>query len=426
MVVMVGVLCIVGISLSVMAWRGMTELDRLIDRDLETLVIAYEEGERTRLETQINELQNSRFALLPDFHGRILDADDMTISLNARQSERGFVTFDPAGPRLRARATQLNPDTIIVAGRSLSKLQQTLVGLALILLICAGLSLFLGAAAMNNRKRQIERRVTALADAMDQIRRHGDVTALPQSGQGDELDRISKAAETMARNLSRRAANHREFSEQLAHELRTPLARLSAQLSDQSTDQPDDAIRRQIAQVSQALGDMLELASIQNDAGQPLQRQAGQTAIILQETIELFEDVIDESEINLQLTLKAQPDFAVQPELFRRLAVNLLDNALSHCDPGGTVNISHDPESGLVLQLANSGTGFPDTLIDNGPSRFGRFIRPGMDRKSTGLGLAFADAIALAHGWDMRLDNQDGYAVISITETASVPDHPPT
>ena len=427
---LLGLLSIVLISLGVMSWRGVSELDRLIDRDLESLVIAYETDGLSGLEAEMDRMRDYRFALLPDFDGHIVTDSEDDLPLDETRSDRGFVSISPDGETLRARAIRFDPETAVITGRSLSPLKRDMAVLSLVLVLCASLSLALGWLSMRSRKRQIERRVADLSGAMYAVRQTGEVEPLPRSGRQDELDRIADAAEDMARDLSRRATHHREFSEQLAHELRTPLARLAAELPDASEDRDEleetERIRRQITSVSKALGDMLDLAAIRNEIGRPVMRETGQAEPILQETLELFQDVAEDRGISFDLDLVADPGFGVQPGLFRRLSVNLIDNAISNSPEKSPVSVTHNPAKGLVLRVANSGDGFPDDLLEKGPSRFGRYSRLVSGQMSTGLGLAFADAIAEAHGWTLQLQNVDGLAVVEIRVASRMADQRPT
>ncbi len=214
-----------------------------------------------------------------------------------------------------------------------------------------------------------------------------------------------------------RADAHRAFSEQLAHELRTPLSRLSSSLPDDGSDDGDEAtgtVRARILEVSQALGDMLELASIRNDAinmesGMGSRTlQPGSPAEIVREVAEMFEDVADEAGVTLSVHAQEKTRLPLDAGQFRRLCVNLIDNALQHAPSGHPVEIAVQPTEKTILRVSNPGQ-FPAKLTEAGPQRFETFGQDG-----TGLGLAFADAIAGYHGWSLHLSNQDGHAVASV------------
>ncbi|MGB6317402.1 MAG: HAMP domain-containing sensor histidine kinase, partial [Litorimonas sp.] len=265
-------------------------------------------------------------------------------------------------------------------------------------------------------RRHLARRVDGLARAMRQTARSGDVADLPASGTQDELDYVAQTAREMAGGLMQRADAHRAFSEQLAHELRTPLARLSSSLPDEGADEATDAVRRRILDVSRALGDMLDLAAIRNDAIQtrsgfaPSDLPRADLAQLVGEVAEIFEDVAEEAGVSLEVEA-VDGERPLDPALFRRMAVNLIDNALHHAEPGRRVRIAANLSDGTVLRVSNAGQ-FPDALLDGGPERFETFGGEG-----TGLGLAFADAIADYHGWTLRLRNENGRAVAVVAET---------
>ncbi|MGB6319861.1 MAG: hypothetical protein WBG08_14605, partial [Litorimonas sp.] len=116
-----GLLLIVAISLFGLGLRGVSELDRMVDRDLEALVLAYEDGGETQARALMEELQANRFALLPDFAGQVGSLQEMdALGLDARVSARGAAELTGAAGSLpvRARAVRVAEDRAIVAGRS--------------------------------------------------------------------------------------------------------------------------------------------------------------------------------------------------------------------------------------------------------------------------------------------------------------------
>ncbi len=188
-----GLLLIVAISLFGLGLRGTAELDRMVDRDLEALVIAHEEGGPERAQGLIEELQANRFALLPDFSGRIATlAEAGSLGLDARVSERG--TAELSGERSRARAVLVTEGRAIVAARSLAPLRSELIQLALVLLAAAGAAMALAWTLVERSRRKLARRVDALAGAMRDTVRLGGAPDLPASDANDELDYVARTA----------------------------------------------------------------------------------------------------------------------------------------------------------------------------------------------------------------------------------------
>jgi two-component system sensor histidine kinase BaeS len=96
------------------------------------------------------------------------------------------------------------------------------------------------------------------------------------------------------------------------------------------------------------------------------------------------------------------------PELLRRMLVNLLDNGVKFTPPGGRVEIATRKDgSRIIIAIRDSGTGIP---AESQPHIFDRFYRADPARTAgtgSGLGLAIAKSIAEMHGGDIRLVHSD-------------------
>jgi signal transduction histidine kinase len=109
----------------------------------------------------------------------------------------------------------------------------------------------------------------------------------------------------------------------------------------------------------------------------------------------------------------------IDPERMRQALDDLLDNALRHSAPGGTITLSAARSDGLVhLSVLDSGPGFPNDVIARTHAMGER--TDGVDGAlASGLGLRIAAAIARAHGGALRLENrEEGGACASLDVTA--------
>ena len=206
-----------------------------------------------------------------------------------------------------------------------------------------------------------------------------------------------------------------QFSADVAHELRTPLANLLAVVEAERSNAELPTGSRQLVSLDRVLAqgrrlqhliaDLLLLASLERSSPQSLNEGCDLTEIV----VDVVEDS-SEAAAAAQISIKAEqlsPDvkvLGIESEL-SRLVINLLSNAIQYTPAGGAINVMlvhHGRE--VVLVISDSGPGIP---ADQQTKVFDRFTRldPARSRQQggTGLGLAIAQAIARRHGGGITL-----------------------
>jgi signal transduction histidine kinase len=220
----------------------------------------------------------------------------------------------------------------------------------------------------------------------------------------------------------------RQVTDNIAHDLRTPLARLRARLEVTLLERPDlnrygEALRETIAEADHLLGTFNALLSIaEAESGARRENMAVvDLAAIARSVAELYEPVADER--GLAFTVEAAPEIAVQGDrhLLSQAVANLLDNALKYT-PVGSVNVALRRVGKLVrLEVADTGPGVP---ADRRDAVFDRFVRLEGSRSTpgNGLGLSLVRAVAKLHGGEVWLeDNAPGLKAIVTLPAADSP-----
>ena len=198
----------------------------------------------------------------------------------------------------------------------------------------------------------------------------------------------------------------KEFTENAAHELQTPLAILKNKIdlllqSDDLTEKQyhlAEEMNRALLRSARINKNLLLLAKIENKQFNPSENIALDK--LLQQTISTLQDYFNNKEIMLHTDI--QPNIALKgnQSLVESLLSNLLINAIRHTSPQKNINISL---SKSALQIANSGEKplHPDGL-------FKRFSRSSTDNNGSGLGLAIVYEICKMHQWNVsyRFENQ--------------------
>lgn len=263
--------------------------------------------------------------------------------------------------------------------------------------------------------RAIGARIEIVTSAARQVM-EGDLSGrVPLRGTNDDFDRLNETLNLMlSRNQSLFEAVRR-VSDNVAHELRTPLARLVGKLEAIEERAGEDAAMR--AAIEEAIAEAHRLRQIFAALVRISRLEGGRQTLSLQRTdvVQLLEDVVEfyqpEAERrDIELVLRAERPMVVDLDLdlvFQAMS-NLLDNALKFAMPGGRIVVSAALGEVLALTVSDDGPGLD-------PSEFERvkeqFFRGSAAAGTTGdgLGLSMVAAIAHVHGGDLLLfDNAPG------------------
>lgn len=210
-----------------------------------------------------------------------------------------------------------------------------------------------------------------------------------------------------------------QFSSDVAHELRTPLANLLAVVeaergaAEQANPSATASLNRLLAQgqrLQRLIADLLLLATLEQPTRQEFQEPC-RIAECLEDLIEDFGEIATAKGVSLELQISAVGAVVNGPESeLNRLLANLLSNAIQHSPAGGVVRIELDRQgSELSVAVSDQGQGISQ---DEQERIFERYYRSDASRSrqsgGTGLGLAIAQAIARRHRGRITLQSTPG------------------
>jgi two-component system OmpR family sensor kinase len=231
---------------------------------------------------------------------------------------------------------------------------------------------------------------------------------------GDELQRLAETLNAMLDQLHEALDRERRFVDEASHELRTPVGVLKAEVDlalkgPRSRDELEAALRS-IAQEAERLRrltqDLLVLA--RSDRGRlPVHRDDVDITSIIGRVAAEFEDRASGEGVRLRIS-GSNVRACVDGDRVRQATENLVDNALRHTPRGGEVELRAErDDSRLRIVVSDSGSGFPEDLLDRA---FEPFARADDDREGdgAGLGLTIVRAVAESHGGAATARNLDG------------------
>jgi len=267
------------------------------------------------------------------------------------------------------------------------------------------------------------RQVTALRKTL-LARQPLDLTPLPLAPIPTELQPLVEAFNHQLGRVDEALQHERRFIADAAHELRTPLAVLTAHadlaLRANTAEEKDAALQRlnagvqRSARLSEQLLDLARLDSAA--AGERVPVDLSELLVLLVRDIETLA-----RERRQRITLNAEPAMVSgDVDQLGILLRNLLDNAVRYAGEGGTIAVSCGPRAGapgVVLQVADDGPGVPAAERER---IFDRFFRAsngngnGHDRGS-GIGLSLVARAARSHGARIEVGDGIGGRGLSVT-----------
>jgi len=281
------------------------------------------------------------------------------------------------------------------------------------------IALGLGIAGGVIMTRNMLRRVEAVAKTTEQIIRGDFAQRVPLSGSGDEFDQLGSNLNVMLDQIERLMAGMRQVTDNIAHDLRTPLSRLRARLEVTLLEKPDtgryaEALRETISEADQLLGTFNALLSIaEAEAGS---RRDTATVVDLSEiaraVAELYEPVAEEKGLVLSFDAPQPVNVRGDRHLLSQAIANLLDNALKYTLAGNVTLKVDGADHTARVEVADSGPGIP---ADRREAVFDRFVRLEGSRSTpgNGLGLSLVRAVARLHDGTATLeDNNPGLKAI--------------
>ena len=428
-----------GIVLTVIAWQVVSVVDReiarTIDAESQGLIDAFDNAGIRRLEAVIEARKREPGAslyLLTNPIGEPLAGNVEQIPAEVLLHP-GFLPIIYRGAGSSDRGRQALVGVYILPGGFRLLIGHDLgdrarIGKVMVRALALSLVFFaaLGAIGALFVARRVLKRIDDMNTSAQGIMA-GDLTRrLPVSGSGDELDRLAEGLNEMLGRISELMAGLQEVSDNIAHDLRTPLTRLRNHAEAALAFGDDAAAYRQALEKTIEESDQLirvfnallliARAEAGGDLG-PLQPvDIGEAA---RSVAELYEPIAEEEGVALTVRVDDGLEVRGNRELIGQAIANLVDNALKYGAPQKG-DAAEKPD--VVIAARRAGESVVLTVADRGPGIdpadrarvLDRFVRleGARSRPGSGLGLSLAAAVARMHGGTVELeDNQPGLRV---------------
>ncbi len=277
----------------------------------------------------------------------------------------------------------------------------------------------LGFAIVFYTSRRMLKHVRDISEAASRIGQADLKTRVPVSPANDEIAQLAYTLNRMLDRIESTVEQLHTITDSLAHDLRSPLTAIRGRL-ETSLGGTRDA--KQLEAIASSIEELDRLTDFLNTSLDLAEAKANALRLkpveidldgLLRSMVALYEPSMSEKGLTLYLQSDGPLRIVADDGLVHRMVANLFDNELKHLAPGRAVTIRLRQRDGsAVLCVQDDGAGFdPDML----PHLFTRRVK-GRDSGGHGLGLAFVEAVARAHGGHVDAANgADGGMQIEVS-----------
>ncbi len=310
------------------------------------------------------------------------------------------------GSQLLAGEKLVAEQRLFNAGRN-AFLLASLLGIALALIGSLALARYIG--------RKVNR-VTSVASEVAS----GHLThRIALDGSQDAFDRLSLAINEMLSRIEILVGELRLVTDSLAHDLRSPVARIKASIEralamtqDRTAQAALGSVNEETDLLNNMLSNALQISRAEAGLGKDQFKNFNVT-LLLHDLAEVYGPLVEENGCNIICTTDAPIMITAHRELLGQAVSNLIDNALKHAINSDAIILSAEQREDILrLSVSDNGQGIAENRRDEALKRFGR-LDAARNSSGAGLGLSLVSTIAHLHGGTFNLeDNAPGLRAI--------------
>jgi signal transduction histidine kinase len=393
------------------------QLDAMISDETQTLIDEYRRGGDRELREAIAEREMSHSPTRMLYAVFAPDGRKLYGALQTARPMPGLhdiLFIDPSeGPDpARAQAVDITPTQrlVVAADREwIERIDKTVIEVFAAAFVAASLLAFAGALMFGNYLRRRLRSISGAAEAII----GGDIRErMPVSSRRDEFDQLASTLNRMLDRIEGLLENLRQVSSDVAHDLRTPLARLRNRLEQGASHSAggsvdaavlEDAIVR-VDEVLSLFAAILRIAEVESGETRRFFAPVDLSALAT-ELAESFVPVALDSGRTLLWSVEPGLTIEGDRELLSQAGINLLENALRHTPAGTIIRLTLvSAVAHACFQVVDNGPGVAKADRDKVVKRFGRLDRS-RNTGGYGLGLNLVAAVAKLHGGRLLLND---------------------
>jgi signal transduction histidine kinase len=319
-------------------------------------------------------------------------------------------------PLLRAAFETLPDGSHLLVGKDIDDVDEFVARIKTALELSMLLIFVLAGVATVSVTRRTVGRIEAINATSRAIMQSGLGERIPQHGTRDEWDQLAANLNLMLERIEGLIGEVKQVTDNVAHDLRTPLARIRGRLEKAYNSHPDGGYDRsligdtlaELDDVLRMFSSLMRISQIETTDRTAAFRTVNLTEIA-SEVVELFDAAAEDQSSCLSIVADQRVLVTGDKDLLFDTVANLVDNAIKHGREAGHVTVEvAQRDGGAVISIADDGPGIP---ADEYQHVFKRFYRLERNRLTpgNGLGLSLVGAVARLHGARIEMrDNAPG------------------
>ena len=421
------------------------QLNETIDQEIGDLVRQYDRGGIGRVVRFVDHLSRRPGAslfLVTDFSGNAIAGNVASVPAavladpDARPQRVRYARFDGTGDEVDdqlalVKVVELPSGFRLLVGRDIGEREQFRDVIRQAFRITIVVMIALGLLSWFFVNRRVLKRIDSVSETSKQIM-SGDLSGRLQiTGTGDEFDRLAENLNAMLGRIEQLMVGLKEVSDNIAHDLKTPLTRLRNRVETALREPIDATNTREVLeqviedsdQLIRTFDALLAIARVEASSSGVVMADID-VAEIAAEVAEMYEPVAEDAGMRFTVDLAGPAKVHGNRELIAQALANLVDNALKYGTPEEATETDdaadeNDDRNAISLKVAREGPTVVAAVADRGPGIpeadhekvRQRFVRLEASRNApgSGLGLSLVHAVARMHNGDLDFaDNHPG------------------
>jgi signal transduction histidine kinase len=236
---------------------------------------------------------------------------------------------------------------------------------------------------------------------------------VPLTGGADEFDNLAGNVNAMLDRIAALVTGLRQTSDNIAHDLRTPLARHRNRLESMMTHTPRSHEVQEVAKAGidevdtllETLNSILRISQAQSGVASGHFVTFDLSTVVI-DVIEFYDELAGQKDIAIHGSVPLDIYATGDKPLITQAVANLIDNAIKYTPEGGQIAITLSRQDGWIsCVVADNGPGIPPEFHEKVKERFFR-MEESRTSKGTGLGLSLVDAVAQLHRGELLLGDK--------------------
>lgn len=378
-------------------------------------------------EAQSSEL-DGEFILLLDTQGEIIYSTDLSAWQDLRFNNDLLkqlddesrpvlldIELDSQEFKIKTALTRLDQNVLLYLGESTGESSELLELLQLIFLTMLLITIPVTAVVIRMLSKKSVAGIKEVSQAAFALKQGELDRRASVSTKDIEIQQLAESFNSMADRIRGLIIEMREMMDNIAHDLRSPIARIRAisesALSSKhelSSEQYKTSIIDTLEECDRLINlinTTLDVAEAEADISDH-EKKSVDFSLLVQEACEFYEPLAEQKSISFSNAIVPDCKLFGNQQNLQRMIINLIDNAIKYTHPRGQVHVAvSERDDRIICTITDDGIGIPEHDLEK---VFLRFYRTDLSRgeQGCGLGLSFASAVCCAHNGEIELDSK--------------------